>query len=352
MKIRLAVLEKDRIYLNRMAAVFGGKYADKCEMHGFTDLEEAMAALERSAIDVLLANANFDIDVNAIPKRCGFAYLVESADIDTVKDQPAISKFQMADQIYKQVQMVYSDHASHIGFKMDGVSARTILFTSVSGGVGSSTLAAACARHFAAMGKKVMYLNLEKFGVPDHFFQGQGQYTMSDVIFAVKSKKPNLNIKLQSCVRQDHSGVRFFAQAPIALDMMELKNEDITTLLETLQRTCDNEYIIVDADFSLEKQTLELMRQMHAIVLVGSGTIESNLKTERAFEALNILEANADLPLSKRMCFMYNMVSSQGGSSIACKDLRILGGAPKYNRTEPEHLLGQLQQLDEFNKIL
>jgi hypothetical protein len=67
------LLEQDRIYLNRMAAVFGGKYADKCEMHGFTDLEEAMAALERSGIDVLLANANFDIDVNAIPKRCGFA---------------------------------------------------------------------------------------------------------------------------------------------------------------------------------------------------------------------------------------------------------------------------------------
>lgn len=352
MKIRLAVLEKDRIYLSRLAAVFGGKYADKCEMHGFTDPEAALAALEGSGIDVLLASSAFDIDVNAIPKRCGFAYLVESADIDTVRDQTAISKFQMADQIYKQILMVYSDHASSIGFKMDGDAARTILFSSVSGGVGASTMAAACARHFAAMGKKVMYLSLEKFGSADLFFQGQGQYSMSDVIFAVKGKKPNLNMKLNGYVRQDPTGVRFFSQSPVALDMLELNGEDISLLMETLKRTCDNEYIIVDADFSLDKQSLELMRQMHAVVLVGNGTNASNLKTERAYEALSIMDSSADLPLTKRMSFMYNMVSSQGGNAIACKDLRILGGAPKYNRTEPEHLLGQLQQLDIFDKIL
>lgn len=352
MKIRLAVLEKDKIYLNRLSAVFGGKYADKCEMYAFTDQEAAMAALDASGIDVLLASVSFDIDTGAIPKRCGFAYLVESSDIDTVKDQPAICKFQMADLIYKQILMVYSDHASRIGFKMDGDSARTILFTGVSGGVGTSTMAAACARHFAAAGKKVVYLNLERFGSPELFFHGQGQFTMGDVIFAVKSKKPNLNMKLDGCIRQDASGVHFFAQCPIALDMLELNAEDITRLLETLKRNCDNDYIVVDADFSLDKEFLDIMRQMHAIVLVGNGTSESNLKTERAYEALMTLENGADLPLNKRMGFLYNKVSSRGGSEIACKDLRVLGGASNYAGMDTEHLLGKLQQLDVFDKIL
>ena len=352
MKIRLAVLEKDKIYLNRLSAVFGGKYADKCEMYAFTDQEAAMAALDASGIDVLLASVSFDIDTNAIPKRCGFAYLVESSDIDTVKEQPAICKFQMADLIYKQILMVYSDHASRIGFKMDGDSARTILFTGVSGGVGTSTMAAACARHFAAAGKKVVYLNLEKFGSPELYFHGQGQFTMGDVIFAVKSKKPNLNLKLDGCIRQDASGVYFFAQSPIALDMLELNVEDISRLLETLKRNCDNDYIIVDADFSPDKEFLDIMRQMHAIVLVGNGTNESNLKTERAYEALMTLESGADLPLNKRMGFLYNKVSSRGGSEIACKDLRVLGGASNYAGMAVEPLLGKLQQLDVFDKIL
>lgn len=352
MKIRLAVLERDKIYLNRLSAVFGGKYADKCEMYAFTDQEAAMAALDASGIDVLLASVSFDIDTNAIPKRCGFAYLVESSDIDTVKDQPAICKFQMADLIYKQILMVYSDHASRIGFKMDGDSARTILFTGVSGGVGTSTMAAACARHFAATGKKVVYLNLEKFGSSDLYFQGQGQFTMGDVIFAVKSKKPNLNMKLNGCIKQDASGVHFFSQSPIALDMLELNTEDITRLLETLKRNCDKDYIIVDADFDPGKDFLEIMRQMHAIVLVGNGTAESNLKTERAYGALTTLESGADLPLSKRMCFLYNMVSRQGGSEIACKDLRVIGGAPKYAGATVDQILSRLQQLDVFDKIL
>lgn len=351
MKIRLAVLEKDKIYLNRLSAVFGGKYADKCEMYAFTDQAAAMAALDASGIDVFLASVGFDIDTNLIPKRCGFAYLVDSSDIDTVKDQTAICKFQMADLIYKQILMVYSDHASRIGFKMDG-TARMILFVGVGGGVGASTMAAACARRYAAQGKKVMYLNLEKFGSTDLYFQGQGQFTMSDVIFAVKSKKPNLNMKLNGCVRQDHSGVNFFAQSPTALDMMELNTEDTIQLLETLSQTCGNDYIIVDADFSLDQGFLELMGKMHAIVLVGNGSTESNIKTERAYEALSTLENGADLPLSKRMCFMYNKVSSKGGSSIACKDLRVLGGASKYANSNVDQLLGQLQQLEEFDKIL
>lgn len=69
--------------------------------------------MDSSRIDVFVASGSFDVDVSALPNRCGFAYFIDSSDIDTVRDQRAISKFQKADLIYKQILSVYSEKAGN-----------------------------------------------------------------------------------------------------------------------------------------------------------------------------------------------------------------------------------------------
>ena len=101
MRIKLAILERDQSYLNRIVTAFSTKYADKFEIYSFTDKDMAIATLGTARIDVLVASDAFDIDVTALPARCGFAYFVDSADIDHVNEQRAICKFQKADLIYK-----------------------------------------------------------------------------------------------------------------------------------------------------------------------------------------------------------------------------------------------------------
>lgn len=87
MKIKLALLDSDQNYLNRIVTAFNIKYADKLEIYSFTKLESAMAALEPSRIDVLVASDTFVVESSALPKRCQLAYFVESADVDSVNDQ-------------------------------------------------------------------------------------------------------------------------------------------------------------------------------------------------------------------------------------------------------------------------
>lgn len=70
-------------------------------------------------------------------------------------------------------------------------------------------MAAACASYYAAKGEKTLYLNFEKFGSADAFFSAEGQFDMSDIIFALKSRKANLSMKMESCVKQDRRGVYF-----------------------------------------------------------------------------------------------------------------------------------------------
>lgn len=352
MKIKLAILERDQSYLNRIVSVFSTKYSDKFEIYSFTNPEVALSTLDNAKIDVLVANDAFDIDVTKLPKRCGFAYLVDSMDVETINNQRAIAKFQKVDLIYKQILSIYSENAGSVsGLKLGDDSAKIIAFQSVSGGCGGSTMAAACALHFAAQGKKTLYLNLEKFGSSDSFFSAEGQFDMSDIIFALKSKKANLALKLESCVKQDPRGVYFYSQSKIALDMMELSSDDILKLINELKLTGSYNAIVLDLDFSIDREALKVLRQIHSIVWVGDGSDVSNTKLYRAFTALSTMEQNADSPLTNRLQLIYNKFSSKTSKTLDEVGIKNIGGCPRFEHATTSMVLGQVASKEMFDKI-
>lgn len=353
MKIKLAILEKDAGYLQRIVSVFSTKYADKLEIYSFTDMDVALSTLDSAKIDVLVANDAFDIDFTALPKRCGFAYFVDSADMETLNDQAVICKFQKADLIYRQILSIYSETAGNVsGLKFDDDSTQVLAFAPISGGCGSSTVAAACALHFAAKGERVFYLNLEKTGSSDCFFTGEGQFDMSDIIFSLKSKKANLAMKLESCAKVDPNGVTFFSQSKIALDMLELNTEDVLHLISELKMTRQYKYLILDLDFSLDKEMLKILRQTHSITWVGDGSEISNIKLFRAYNALATMEQNADSPLTGRLSLIYNKFSNKTCKTLTDIEIRNVGGAPRYEHATTAQILSQLSPMDMFDKIV
>lgn len=352
MRIKLAILEKDKIYLDRIASAFNTKYADKFEIYSFTDLKMVLDTLDSKRIDVFLASDLFDIDVAILPNRCGFAYFVDSADIDTVKDQRAICKFQKVDLIYKQILSIYSEKAGDIsGLKIGDETAKIIAFCSPCGGVGTSSMAASAAKYFSSKNKKTLYLNFEKLGSSDVFFNGEGQFNMSDVIFALKSKNTNLSLKLESCVKQDVSGVYFYSQSKVALDIYELKAEDIIRLIYKVKLTGSYDYIILDLDFALDAESLNIIRQSHSVVWISDGSENANTKIFRAYESLQIIEENTDSSIINRISLFYNKFSNKTSKSIENLNLKSIGGAPRYEHAATLQVIDQLSKLEVFNKI-
>ena len=352
MKIKLAILESDQSYLNRIVTAFSTKYSDKFQIYSFTNPDMAFNVLESEKIDVLIANDSFDIDVSALPQRCTFAYFVDSKDVDTHNEQVAISKFQKAEMIYKQILSLYSENAGKLtGLKLNDDASKLFVFATPSGGAGSSAMAAACAKHFASKGKKTLYLNLEDFGSSDVFFSGEGQFNMSDIIFALKSKKANLSMKLESCVKQDESGVYFFSQSNVALDMLELTNEEKLRLISELKLTGSYDYIILDMDFGLSKDFMNIYKQANSIVAVGDGSDSSNSKIHRAYVALSTMEQGSDVTIANRLLLLYNKFSNKTGKALADTDIKNIGGAPRYEHATVSQVVDQLSKLSDLDKI-
>lgn len=353
MKIKLLVLDKDANYLNRISSVFYTKYPDKFEIYSFTEQDTAMLALDVNKIDVFLASDLFEVDVRLIPRRCGFAYMVDSADVDTIKEQRAICKYQKVDLIYKQILSIYSENFGNTsGLKFNDENAKVIIFSSPSGGVGTSSMAAACAVHYAMQGKKVLYLNLEKFGSADVFFSGEGQFDMSDIIYTLKSKKTNLALKLESCVKQDISGVYFYSQSKRALDMHELSYDDMIKLISELIIMGTYDYILVDMDFGISEKELSIYRKSHAIVWVADGTEISNMKINRSYSAIATVEQAGEIPITNRLCLIYNKFSNKTGKAVEGVGLRNAGGAPRYEHASVLQIIQQLSNMEMFDKIL
>lgn len=353
MKIKLAILERDESYLNRIVMVFNSRYAEKIEVYSFTSLETAFSSLETAKIDVFVANDAFEIDTKKLPKRCGFAYFVESAEIETLRGERVICKFQKAELIYKQILGIFSENVTEItGLRLnESGESRTVAFLSPAGGVGSSTAAAAYAVRMANQGRKVLYLNLEHFGNSDLFFHAEGQDDFGDVIYSLKSKKGNIAMKLESAVKQDQSGVYFYSATQLALDMAELTGEEIKQLLSGVRMFGGYDVIVLDMDFSMEKLALDILRDCTRVVLVTDGSEIANNKLERAAASLAILEQQTEMKLFLRSCILYNRFSSQTSRKIEFPEIKEIGGMKRYEGYGTEQLLQQLAQLQVFDTI-
>ena len=287
-----------------------------------------------------------------LPSRCGFAYLVDAMDIETLRGEVAICKFQKAELIYKQILSLYSDKAGSIsGLRLSDDACTILAFVSPAGGCGASSIAAACATRFASLGRKALYLNLEKYGSANVFFEAEGQYGLSDVIYALKSKKTNLSMKLESCVRRDDRGVFFFSQAQTALDLLELKTEETLRLISEICLSGAYEYLILDRDFGLDDYTLQLLRKAHKVIVVSDGSPVGNSKLGRALNALNIMEDQNDSPLTGRMQLVFNKFSTRSGAVTESYGLPVLGGISRIEHSSVVQLIEEISHKEFFDRI-
>lgn len=350
-KIRLAILDSDKDYVNRLGNVLRLKYANEVELYTFTEPALAFETVRKGKINVFLVSDAFHVDPKELPVRCSFAYFVEHPAITEHEGWRAICKNQKTDQIYKQILGLYAD-ISDIHLDIGGGECTVIAVTSASGGVGASTIAAACAMHFAERHKRVLYLNLETLGSADVFFSGEGQATMGNVILSFKSARSAEALQLKSSVKQDKKSGTYFYSAPHdPLHMMDLNTNDIVRLINMLKGSGEYDCLVVDLEFGLTPEKLTILKLAKMILLVGNGTVTSNSKTERAYRALEALDSQSQDPIIRRMYFLYNGVSSTHGLSLNVADLPVLGGARRYAGGDAAQIAQLLAKEQMFEQI-
>ena len=353
MKFRLALLNEDQQYIRKLCTSLESRYPDKLEICTFSDAAGIAASAERSSFDVVIADEESSVGPESFSKRTAFAFFTDSPDIGRIRDYPVVCRFQKIDAIYRQILAVYAEKAEDISAVSE--SARTpcsvILFSSAAGGVGTSSIAAAAAMHFAGTGIRTLYLDLGTYGNAELFFRSDGRQGMSDLIYAMKNRNLNLRLKLQSAVLQDESGVYFFRPPAVPLDMLELTTGEKAELIRILQDSGDFDCILVDLDFDLS-EIRALLLNAECLIMVSDGSEIAADKTVRALQVMRILDGQDRTALMPRTKLVYNRLSSQSGRMLQGISADVIGGARRFEGEDQRMIVEELSRMAFFPLIL
>ncbi len=351
LKIRLVIIDSDTNYSERLRNSLNARFDNDIEVYHFNGIESFTGMANGLKPDVILVDESLDIKDLPKQKNVGFAYLCSSGSIATYKNEKAVSKYQKIDDFYKSILDLYSDKDIPEGIELmsDGTNSDLVLFTSPVGGVGTSTLAISYAVRLAKHGKKPLYLNLQVFGDTLGYFDAPGNQNFSDVIFALKSKKVNLSIKIQSSVKLSKEGVYYFDSCRQALDMLELNDANYQDLFENILNSSLFDCVVVDTDFSISRKDLLLSDKAKTIVAVSDGSYSSNKKIEKMLESISILDNQNETNNLKKVEIYYNRFSSKTSSQM--DNIRFIGGVKRYEGFPIQEIVNNISSMSEMDKI-
>ena len=351
MKIKVAILDPNIEFMNRLAKIFQQKYADRVNLSIFSSPGSLYQSLSEDRADLVLFDQSIKIENERIPNGVAAGYLSAMTDVGTIDGIPAICKYQKAEEIYKMMLNLYAEEAAEVKMKKNDSDTRMVLFTSVQGGSGTSTAAAAYALRTSS-GKKVFYLNLEKFGDSDMYFKGEGKLSFSDVIYTLKSRKGNLSIKLESVLQTDPAGVDFFHTCRNAYDMFELTDDEIQPLIREIAQLGRYKEIVVDISGDMTERMIMLMRDYaDKIVYVADGGQTGNIKFEKFCETVHVIEKRQNISILDKTCLLYNRFSSKSGVQLTAAAVPVLGGIHQISGLNGRELSEKIAQMDVLGRI-
>ena len=310
MKIRLGLLDKD-VEFSRKLTMFFAMHKENSdntvEVHGFSNQElyEEFCESHRR-VDVLLADPEIVSEDFSVPKHTVLAYLSHSQDVETIRDVRAVCKYQKASLLRKEIMNLFSELDTSESFRHGNVAGNLLVFLGAAGGVGTTTAAIACAKQLCASGRRVFFLNLEQNGVISPSLSGEGAQTLSEALYAVRSKSSNLSLKLESLLRRDTSDVRYLAPFREVLDAYELTKKDIDSLLEAIFAVGNYDHIVVDIGTSLDEDRRDLLQSSFLNLLVTDGSMIANEKAARIIRSLELYENQQDECILAKTALIYN----------------------------------------------
>lgn len=357
MKIKLVLLDDDTVWLQKIASALSTMEEALFETYTFSDEAAAVRMICEAGYCVLLAGQSAAVNPAVLPSGCCLIRFTDVADASGGTGMRSIFRFQKAEAICREIRIAYAEFTGNALPEQAGdssrkaVRAKVHVFCPCGGGTGSSSAAAACALRFAGAGSSALYLNLERFGSSELYFQGEGKSYLGDLLYAIKSKKPGLEMKLRSAVKQDDSGVWFIDSCRYAPEVMEISGDDIPDLLTELGGLGLFAHIVIDTDLLLEGASLALMRAADDVVLVSDGSETSLIKLRRIRKAMEILAAAEEKPFPETF-LLYNRYSSKTGRAVDDPELPQLGGAPRFEGASPARVIRKLAEYPMFDRLL
>jgi len=352
-KIKLAILDRDVDYLDRIEQIAASKWNDRIEMYSVTDESKIYDFVKKNFIDVLLIDKSIETDNSRFSDRVAVAYLSDSNDIATYKGIPAVGKYQKAELIYKSILSLYADAAEgDTTFRESGTaSIKSYAFTSIGGGAGSSTLAASFAIKLAEFGRRVLYLNFEALSSTNDFFNAAGSGDFSDILDLIVNERPGFESRVESVLKRSSHGVYFFDPFKYAIEAEQLTGECVEKMLTGLSKTELFDVFVIDYGFSFSELTYSILKKANRNIFVSDASEQSNCKLAALKNALQIYQENNEkYEILNGIRLIYNKSDAEANGRTDI--FSVLDTLPVFEAPSPEYLARALSKHGVWDALI
>lgn len=317
---QLVIGDQDQKYNTQLTTYINTEKADMFLVRGFSESTLLNKHLLEHPVDILLITPElYDQTIENLGIKC--VVILSSGKVPHhLSSYAVIFKYQPIDQLIKQLLSHYADHSEeHLLTR--STKAQIIGVYSPIGRSGRTSLSLAMAQLLGEK-KKVLYLDIEPFDDLASFFSASHQYGVSDLLYYIRQKHPNMLLKLES-IKESTEHFEYIGPVKCYMDLWESTEEEWEGLFGFLRETagydvvilnfstmiypytwnvlkaCDQLIVTVPSDLTAYQQlrgwlgTLELIKQTD---LLDKVTYVLNHLNPRAYAAPDFIEVACELP--------------------------------------------------------
>lgn len=271
MKIKVILADEDKEYIKHFTRTIQIYYNDAIDLVAFSNEDSLKAYIkENKSYDLVLMTQDF---MYITFKPNSTVLLTETNGIKEENGVRAIGKYQRINKIYDEIVDIFSEIRATMKMNAEN-SADThfIGFTSTAGGTGKTTISIAYSRKLVEKGYQVLYLSLDCFSTINNMFNGKGEYSFSNVIFVLKSKKGNIQIKLESALRQVYGAIHYLTVPESPYEIPGVKKDEWQEFFEAVKNMKKYHYVVIDMPDIMNGLSKDILDMLDKVVIVSDST--------------------------------------------------------------------------------
>lgn len=355
MKIRVFICSEDTLYCEKLVNYFNSHYYDKFQWNVYTQAVYLEQIFQSDTADLILVGEELKQELQRLNKKLLegqlWAYLTEYDSEPTEKEQH-LEKYRRADQIYRSLLDLYA-RREHVHYEnLSIVSGKTtfIAFVSAAGGLGASTIACAAAKMFSQM-ENILYLNLEDLGSCRLSFQGKDKSGFDELVYAIKSRRNTLELKIESSVSREGQGVYYFKECVNPMDLQTLSAENIRELLGAVEASKAYDKVVIDLGNGLQDKEILVMSMANRVVMITDQSEIAALKLERYLAYIQTMEEIRKIDIISKMCIYFNRTLKNARLPEHISQIRVGGAFPLIENGSYAGIIDRIAKMELLQSI-
>lgn len=318
--ISIAIVDENKFYTKALSEYLQNEYGQVFDVSCFTSVESLKQYLNSGCdTDIMLIDWKLYEEALRAYKINSILILSENSLENDINGIKTLYKYQRADLLAKQI-LQSLDSVKGKTFKLNNQqkTAKLIAVYSAAGGAGKSTIVYNLGRQYAVLGKKALLLSMEAYSAMPMFAGEQKNHGLSYLLYLVKTKSDNLQIKLDTLIEKDSDTEMYFL--PRGCNSIEYKDidaSDMTSLMEILRSQSGCDAVLLDMDSSINEIVLSIFKHSDLIINVIADDSTSKAKNDSFVRQLEVIGNSLNINLADKMINVNNKIRSQSEDNIA-----------------------------------